>query len=216
MRAAEHAEHFIRGREAQVDLLSRKLKIRPVISATYDAELFGHWWFEGPEWLNFLLRGIDDVRRNFRTVKPSEYLSLKGHRPSCLPVCEPSMSSWGDKGYSERWLNEANDYVYRHLCKVVERMTYLAGRFPDSAGILQRALNQAAREVLLSQHSDWTFIMGNGTHSGYAKRRLKEHVGRFNFLYESIISGEVSEKSLKEMEEGYGLFKDIDYRVYRC
>jgi 1,4-alpha-glucan branching enzyme len=214
-RAAEHAEHFIRGRETQVKLLSRKLKIRPIISATYDAELFGHWWFEGPEWLNFLLRGIDRVPRNVRAITPSEYLSLKGRKPACLPVCEPSMSSWGDKGYGERWLNEANDYVYRHLHKAVERMTYLADRFPDSAGILQRTLNQAAREVLLSQHSDWTFIMKNGTHSGYAKKRLEEHVGRFNFLYESIIAGEVSEKSLREIEDKDGLFKDIDYRVYR-
>ena len=215
VRAAEHAEHFIRSREAQVDLLSRKLKIRPVISATYDAELFGHWWFEGTEWLNFLLRGIDGVRRNFRTVKPSEYLSLKVRRPSSLQVCEPSMSSWGDKGYSEKWLNEANDYVYRHLYKAVERMTYLAGRFPHSTGILQRALNQAAREVLLSQHSDWTFIMGNGTHSGYAKKRFNEHIRRFNLLYESIISGEVGEKSLMEIEDKDGIFKDIDYRIYR-
>lgn len=214
VKAAKHADHFIRGRELQVDLLSRTLKIRPVITATYDAELFGHWWFEGPEWLNFLLRGIDGARRNFRTITPSEYLSMKGHKPARLPVCEPSMSSWGDRGYSERWLNEANDYVYRHLHKAVQRMTYLAGRFPDSAGVLRRALNQAAREVLLSQHSDWTFIMGNGTHSGYAKKRLEEHIGRFNFLYESIISGEVSEKSLKEIEDKDGLFQDIDYRVY--
>jgi 1,4-alpha-glucan branching enzyme len=94
-------------------------------------------------------------------------------------------------------------------------MTCLADRFPDSAGILQRALNQAAREVLLSQHSDWTFIMENGTHSRYAEKRLEEHIGRFNLLYESIISGEVSEESLREIEDRDGLFKDIDYRVYR-
>ncbi len=44
------------------------------------------------------------------------------------------MSSWGEKGYNEVWLNETNDYVYRHLLKAAERMLYLADRFPDARG----------------------------------------------------------------------------------
>jgi 1,4-alpha-glucan branching enzyme len=218
-KAAKHAGHFIFNRELQVNFLSETLEVRqshlkPIITATYDAELFGHWWFEGPEWLDFVLRGIHLENRNFRTITPSEYLSSQACRRSNLQVCQPSMSSWGDKGYSEVWLNCSNDYVYRHLLKATERMIYLAEKFSNTNGILQRALNQAAREVLLSQHSDWVFIIKTGTAAEYAKKRFEAHISRFNSLYQSIISGNISEKWLREIEDKNRIFQDIDYRVY--
>jgi 1,4-alpha-glucan branching enzyme len=125
------------------------------------------------------------------------------------------MSSWGHKGYSEVWLNNSNDYIYRHLHKAIERMINLARKFHNASGILHRALNQALRELLLSQHSDWAFIMDSSTAAGYAKKRFEEHIMRFNNLYQSIISGDISESWLREIEEKDSIFKDIDYRVYR-
>ncbi len=214
-RAAEHARDFIKNREVQVNFLSETLKIRPVVTATYDAELFGHWWFEGPEWLGYLLKGIHQKRRSFTTVTPSEYLDLQAGQAVSIQACEPSMSSWGDKGYNEVWLNISNDYVYRHLLKAAERMTYLADRFPDAKDLLLRALNQAAREILLSQHSDWTFIIRNNTAAEYAKKRIKEHIERFTLLYASIISGDIPEKWLAEVEDKDRIFRDIDYKVYK-
>ena len=124
------------------------------------------------------------------------------------------MSSWGDRGYNEVWLNTSNDYVYRHLLKATGRMIYLAERFPGAHGILRRALNQAAREILLSQHSDWTFIMKNGTATEYAKKRFEEHISRFTVLYKSIISESISEKWLTGIEDTDRIFRDIDYRIY--
>ncbi len=212
-KASEHANNFIRNREFQVHFLSETLKISPVITATYDAELFGHWWFEGPEWLEYLFRGIYLKQRNFRTITPSEYLSL-ARQPASLQKCEPTMSSWGNKGYNEVWLNVLNDYVYRHLLKAAERMIYLSDRFPGAGGILKRALNQAAREILLSQQSDWTFIMKNETATQYAKKRFEEHISRFNFIYQSIISENIPEKWLTEIEEKDRIFPEIDYSVY--
>lgn len=94
-KALEHARNFIHNREIQVSFLSEQHKIKPIITATYDAELFGHWWFEGPEWLDFLLREIHREERNFRTVSPSEYLNSHIYQPQALQVCQPSMSSWG-------------------------------------------------------------------------------------------------------------------------
>ncbi|MBI5187819.1 MAG: DUF1957 domain-containing protein [Nitrospirae bacterium] len=219
-KAREHASNFIFNRELQVNFLSDILKVRhthlkPVITATYDAELFGHWWFEGPEWLDFLLRKIHLECRAFRTITPSEYLSLQACQPESLQVCQPSMSSWGYKGYNEVWLNSSNDYIYRHIHKTTDRMIYLADRFPNANGILQRILNQAARELLLSQHSDWAFIMKRGTATGYARKRFEEHTGRFNSLYQSIISEDISERWLTKIEDKDRIFQDIDYRVYR-
>ena len=214
-KAAEHAAHFILQREKQINLLSDSLKIKPVITAVYDAELFGHWWFEGTEWIECLLRGIHAERRNFRTMIPSEYISEQHFRLTGLQACELSMSSWGERGYSEVWLNDSNDYVYRHVMKAIERMHHLADTFPDENGLLKRALNQAAREVLLSQHSDWTFIMNAGTATEYAKKRIENHIDRFTRLYQSVLSGNVSEPWLKEIEDKDRIFRDIDYRVYR-
>jgi 1,4-alpha-glucan branching enzyme len=93
-------------------------------------------------------------------------------------------------------------------------MIYLADRFPDAHGILLRALNQAAREVLLSQHSDWTFIMKNNTAAEYAKKRFEEHIGRFTFLYQSILSESISEEWLTGVEDRDRIFQDLDYRIY--
>jgi 1,4-alpha-glucan branching enzyme len=212
-KAREHASHFMRERERQINALSEKLNVRPVITAMYDAELFGHWWFEGPEWLEQLFREIHRSNVHFRTITPSEYLNLNP-REKGFQVGEPCMSSWGEKGYSDVWLNEKNDYVYRHLLKASERMLCLAERFPAAKGILLRALNQAAREILLSQHSDWAFILKSGTSGEYAAERLRTHIEQFHCLCEAILSGTISNEWLAELEKRDRIFRDIDYRIY--
>lgn len=218
-KAAEHARDFIGKREVQVDFLSRILKARrahlkPIITACYDAELFGHWWFEGMDWLYFLYKGIHSKKVNFITITPSEYLNSLPCKYTNLQVSQPSTSSWGYKGYSEVWLNSCNDYIYRHMHKTVERMLYLARRFSKAQSLLKRALNQSAREVLLSQHSDWAFILNSGTATAYAKKRFEEHTGRFNNLYQSIVAGKIPRRWLMQIEDKDRIFREIDYRVY--
>jgi 1,4-alpha-glucan branching enzyme len=94
-------------------------------------------------------------------------------------------------------------------------MIELADRFPNAGGLLRRALNQAAREILLAQHSDWTFMMKNDLCTDYARNRFAAHIHRFTFLYESILTGDMQEKTLAEMEDRDRIFQDIDYRVYQ-
>lgn len=216
----EHAFDFLGKKDLQIKFLSeifkaRNASVKPIVTATYDAELFGHWWFEGIDWLEYVLRKIYIDQKSFTTITPSEYLGLKGCSVASLPVCQPSLSSWGDKGYNEVWLNTSNDYVYRHLIKTTERMIDLADTFSEARGILKRALNQAVREVLLSQQSDWTFLMNSGTATEYAKKRFQEHVNIFNRLYNSIIRKRIPEKWLYEIESKDRIFPDIDYRIYR-
>jgi 1,4-alpha-glucan branching enzyme len=210
----EHAYHFIRSREGQVMHFFEKSRARPVITATYDAELFGHWWFEGVYWLEVLFRRIHRIGRNIGLITPSEYLRLQNGSP-LMQISHPSASSWGEKGYHEVWLNDRNDYIYRHLLKATERMIDLADRFSHAEGILLRSLNQAAREILLSQHSDWTFMINNDSAAEYARKRFQTHISRFTYLYESILSGHVQERTLTEMEDRDRIFQNIDYRVYR-
>jgi 1,4-alpha-glucan branching enzyme len=219
-KAAEHASNFIFNRGLQVNFLSDTLRLNsinffPVIVATYDAELFGHWWFEGIDWLDFILRETQKKNVNFKTITPSEYIKLFPSQYECLQTCQPSMSSWGHRGYNEVWLNSSNNYIYRHLHKMTNRMIYLADRFPEANGITRRALNQAARELLLSQHSDWAFMMNAGDATEYAKKRFTEHTARFNSLYKSIISKNIPKRWLVEIEDKDRIFADIDYRVFK-
>ncbi|MBO8141714.1 MAG: DUF1957 domain-containing protein [Firmicutes bacterium] len=210
-KAAIHAGNFLFNRQRQVEYWQAQMERPPLIVAPYDAELFGHWWFEGPKWLDFLIRKIACDQNIIALTTPSEYLA----RFPKNEVAQPSMSSWGYKGYSEVWLAGANDWMYPHLLKAADRMVELADRFDSPDPIARRALNQAARELLLAQSSDWAFIMKSGTSVQYAERRAKDHLGRFQRLYEQLIAGQVDAQWLAGLEARDNLFPWIDYRVYR-
>ncbi|MBN1165140.1 MAG: DUF1957 domain-containing protein, partial [Candidatus Krumholzibacteriota bacterium] len=208
--AAVHAGNFMFNRQKQVEYLNDFLGIKPIIVSPYDAELFGHWWYEGPDWIEFLLRKLHFDQDTIATITPSEYLE-KNPR---LQVIKPTMSSWGFKGYNEVWLEGSNDWIYPHLHIMADRMVELAGRFPQAEGILRRALNQAARELLLAQSSDWAFIMKTGTMIEYAHKRTKDHISRFDRIYRDISTSRINDSWLKEVESRDNIFPDIDYRVY--
>jgi 1,4-alpha-glucan branching enzyme len=210
-KAAAHAGNFMFNREKQIEFLHDFLKIQPIIVSPYDAELFGHWWYEGPEWIEFLIRKIYFDQKTIKMTTPWEYLE----RHPKLQVITPSMSSWGWKGYSEVWLCGDNDWIYPHLHMMADRMVILASRFPDADGITRRALNQAARELLLAQSSDWAFIMKTGTMVEYAVKRTKDHIARFDRLYHDIQGARINDQWLKEVEHRDNIFPDIDYRIYR-
>ena len=95
-------------------------------------------------------------------------------------MATPCASSWGFKGYNDYWLNETNAWTYRHLHVAGERMVELARRHPSADALTTRALNQAARELMLAQSSDWTFIMKTGTTVPYATKRINQHILQFN------------------------------------
>jgi len=211
-KASEHARHFVSQRNKQIDCLFNKFKIKPVVTAAYDTELLGHWWFEGPDWLEFVIRLIDKGNYCFRMITTHEYTSEYGNKINFS--CEPSMSSWGEKGFNNVWVNDSNDYACRHLIRTAERMLYLIKKYPNARGIMKRVLNQAARELLLSQHSDWTFLIKTGTAREYAKKRFQEHIYRFNRLYSEIMTDNIDISWLEDIEYKDNIFKEIDYRVF--
>ena len=132
-----------------------------------------------------------------------------------MQECTPCRSSWGANGYSEVWLNELNDYAFRHLHNSADKMCELAWLFKDEKDKLKiSALNQCARELLLAQSSDWNFIITNGIMVDYAKRRTKDHIGRFNKLYEELKSGQVDKEFLDDISAKDAIFPDIDYKIY--
>ncbi len=132
-----------------------------------------------------------------------------------IQVATPCISSWGKNGYSEVWLNNENDYAHKHLHVAGDRMVELAHLFPNETDKLRKlALNQCARELLLAQSSDWLFIITNQTMVDYAKRRIKDHIGRFTKLYEQIKNDKIDKDFLKMIEEKDKIFPDIDYMIY--
>ncbi|OQZ03360.1 MAG: glycoside hydrolase [Candidatus Brocadia sp. UTAMX1] len=212
-RTAEHAGNFLFNRQRQIEYLSTVMDRKPIVVAPYDAELFGHWWFEGPQWIDFLFRKIASDQKEISLITPLEYLE----KYPVNQVSTPSPSSWGYKGYHEYWLNESNDWIYRHLHKAAERMVELAKTYHclSENALRNRALNQAARELLLAQSSDWAFIMKTGTMVEYAIKRTKEHLLRFTKLYDDIRSDNIDVAWLSNIECKDNIFSDIGYHIYQ-
>jgi len=210
-RASAHAGDFLLNREMQVRYLNDRLGRAPVVLAPYDAELFGHWWFEGPDFLYFLARKIHHDTSVFKLTTPLEFVE----RFPAQQLSVPAASSWGDKGYFDVWVNDSNDWVYPHLHELAERMVALANRHPNADGTLRRALNQCARELVLAQSSDWAFLISTGTAVDYSTRRTRNHVGRFLKLHGQIEGCCIDEQYLASLEEYDNIFPFADYRVYR-
>lgn len=209
-RAAVHAGHFMFNRERQIEYWAERLDVPPIVVAPYDAELFGHWWFEGPDFLDFLFRKVAYDQHVFSFITLSEY--LKRHDTHQIAI--PATGSWGDKGYFEVWVNDLTAYMYPHLSHCAGRMKSLCERFRSPSPLERRALTQCAREVLLAQASDWAFIVTTGTMVEYAHNRFKDHVTRFLSLAAQLERGQVDEGFLSWLETCDSLFPDLDYMVF--
>ena len=209
-RAREHAAHFKFNRERQMEHLAGVMGRSPVVVAPYDAELFGHWWFEGPDWIEDLIRVSAQPGVRYELLSLAEVLQ----RFPTQQISTPAASSWGDKGYWEVWLNGANDWIYPRLHHAAERMIHLARRYAAPSDLERRALNQAARELLLAQSSDWAFIMTTATAVDYAANRTRLHLARFQHLADGLDTGRIPADELARAESADNIFPYMDYRVY--
>jgi len=206
-----HASHFLQSRVGQVEHLAGMLPFEPIIVSPFDMELFGHWWFEGPDFLNVFLRKAAYDQDTFVLATPTDY--LKSHQT--LQLVSPSSSSWGNKGYWEVWLDHCNSWIYPHLHAAARQMTAAARRYQNTRSeARQRILAQMARELLLAQSSDWAFLMKTGTATDYATRRTKDHILRFNQLNGLLAKKAPSLGTVKELEDRDNIFKDINWRYY--
>ena len=180
----------------------------PMIVSPYDAELFGHWWFEGIEFIANVFREIDK-HKIFKAITPIEYLSMYPQNQ----VVEPAPSSWGDQGYFDVWLNEGNGWIYRHLHQMAKLMSQYALN-DENREDYRRVLNQMLRELLLAQSSDWAFLITTNTAKDYSIVRTKEHISNF-FELEAMYNSEINFDKLTEFESKNSIFEFIDYRVFR-
>jgi len=209
-RAADHAGNFMFNRQHQARHLRAHMDRPPVIVAPYDAELFGHWWFEGPDFLDYLFRKLHYDQDDVEPVTLAEYLVRHPRNQAAIP----SAGSWGARGYNWVWLDGSNSWVYRHVHAAGEAMTRLARENRGAGGLRRRALDQAARELLLAQSSDWAFLMMTKQSVEFAARRVKAHMARFHRLQSELESGWIDEGWLADLERRDNIFPRIDYGVY--
>jgi 1,4-alpha-glucan branching enzyme len=197
--------------EKHIQRLAADMDRPPVIVSPYDAELFGHWWFEGPTFLNDVFRQLHWDQDVLECITPGQYLE----RHPTNQRATPSDSSWGLRGFNEQWLNETNAWIWPHVHMAAERMVELAREHREvNDPLARRALNQAARELMLAQSSDWTFIMSTGTNAEYASRRFKEHTMRFQRLCDDVDAGKICEPYLSDLEAKDNIFPDMEYGIY--
>jgi 1,4-alpha-glucan branching enzyme len=211
-RAAAHAGNFVGNRIAQARHLRGMFDGRaPLVVSPYDAELFGHWWYEGPRFLDYVFRKFHWDQQDIATITPGDFLDTG------LPIQTqtPSQSSWGEEGYFKVWLNDHTAWMYPHQQAAEERMTALANRHHDPDWLTRRALNQAARELLLAQSSDWAFQIFQGTTVEYATRRFRSHIRRFDALASDLERNYIDHERLTEIESRDNIFAELDYRIYR-
>ena len=211
-RVAVHADDFVACSRRHIAATGGGHHLKPLIVSPYDAELFGHWWFEGPQWLEAVIRLMAEQPQAVALTTPSVY--LKHH--ASLQTATPSASSWGDGGYNAFWLNPGNDWIYPHLHDAARRMNALARQHGDAeAGSLTyRALQQAGRSLLMAQASDWAFIMKSDTAKEYALRRTRDSLARFNYLEQSVRDGAIDERRLQALEVMDQVFPGLQPVVY--
>lgn len=207
-KAAQHAGNFMFNREKQIDYAAGLMEVPPIIVSPYDAELFGHWWFEGPKWLEFYLRKVAYDQDVFKMVTPGEYLDL-GLK---LQPAQPSPSSWGNAGYNQVWLDDSNSWIYPHLHHFNRRLIHLIKSYHPKNRLEERAIKQAVRELLLAQSSDWAFIMKTGTMVEYAHKRTKNHLAWHRRLIEQLEDNQIDEQFLAGLENTNNIFPNLNYK----
>jgi 1,4-alpha-glucan branching enzyme len=166
-RAIAHADHF-------VSLLHAHLEPRDedaVVVAAYDTELFGHWWYEGPIWLETVLRRLmaSGQGASLRATTLAGYLN---RHPPTRRLALPE-SSWGAGKGHWAWVTDETRWIWQALREAEARFAGL----PEGT---DPAARQAAwRELCLLQTSDWPFMINHAKSPDYAAERVQIHLARF-------------------------------------
>jgi 1,4-alpha-glucan branching enzyme len=208
----EHARHYAALTENLISEFYDQNAKYGIIAAAYDTELFGHWWFEGIDWIKNVLKLLSKSE-SVELTTASEF--VERHPPT--DVLALKEGSWGQAGNHFTWDNADTKWMWPLINSAAMTMEQLAAWVKNPSKNLELVLNQAARELLLLQSSDWPFLVTTGQAKEYATDRFEEHLKRFNEMAEAALSGKVNQETLKRCKEFYELdnvFPDIDYRNF--
>lgn len=207
-RAREHGKNFVEERAQQLRSAQDRMGDRPAhITCAFEAEFFGHWWYEGTAFLESVFEHARDHADVLQLGTPLQYM---GAEP-VHQLATPNTSSWGAGGYFDMWLNGETAWLYRYLHNAEIRMREIVDDNPDAHGSRARALRQAGRELILAQTSDWTFIIRSGNSQNYALDRIEEHLLNFQRLADGLENGSIDEDFLSDLETRHPIFPDLDW-----
>jgi 1,4-alpha-glucan branching enzyme len=188
-----------------------------VVTAPFDTELFGHWWFEGPRWLGKVLRKIN-ANPDIQAISLGNHLAK--NRPT--QVITMPEGSWGQGGFHYIWLNQWTEWTWKHIYAAEDKMVELAEKYRETGDVnLRRILNDLARELLLLESSDWQFLISTWSARDYAENRVGVHRDQFQNIvrilndYEN--NGRLSEtdqKYLERMERIDDIFPGLDFTYW--
>jgi 1,4-alpha-glucan branching enzyme len=186
----------------------------PILCSPFDAELFGHWWFEGPMWLEAVARNLHDYPNGIELINCSDYLD-RFPRAAFIAMHE---GSWGAEGTNHVWMNPDTSWTYTHIypAENFTRDVCTAGKWKETAEG-QRIVKQLCRELLLLESSDWQFLITTGAARDYAELRFKTHDSQFNEIKAIWLTYEAhgnitaqQEERLAAIELRDSIFPDID------
>ncbi|MCL2130686.1 MAG: DUF1957 domain-containing protein, partial [Treponema sp.] len=210
--AKNKAHCFLETRLSRLKAASALMDGSAISLCVFKADSIGRFWYEGPLFIETLFReGVKSGELQFMT--PSEYLWKQDS--GTFQTISPEYTSWGVNGYAETWLDSSNDWMYRHAMRALERMVEIAERFPDNTGLKERALNQAAREIMLVLSSDWSKMLYKQESADYARNCIENSLRNFTTIYEALGSNYISTEWLTQLERRHSIFPNINYRVFR-
>ncbi|MDR0662776.1 MAG: DUF1957 domain-containing protein [Spirochaetaceae bacterium] len=221
-KAEKYADVFLERRVTALnlagELMQKNIDGTPVSLCVWNMDFFGRFWHEGPLFLENIFR-LGCAKKEIQFMTPLEYIDSQDE--SLFQTIKPEYSSSGFNGYAESWLDASNDGYYRHIFRASERMAELAERFRNETGIKERALNQAAREILLALSCDWQRLISTQNNTSlpkwknYAESALESHLKNFTTIYEALGSSYLSTRFLTDIERRNNIFPDINYGVFR-
>ncbi len=178
----------------------------------FDAELFGHWWFEGVDFIKQVIKKLHNHLPEVKLQTASEYLDE--HQPSA--AVQLPESSWGQGGHFWVWQNHQTEWMWPIIHSAERRVENIVSRYPQvpQDKLLHRALNQLVRENLLLQSSDWPFLVTTWQARDYAVERFRKHQENFETLAAMIENNSIDDGYLQSIESVDNLFSEIDYRVF--
>jgi 1,4-alpha-glucan branching enzyme len=177
-RCRSHAMHYA----SLLREIGRSEHRGELIVAPFDTELFGHWWFEGVEFLSDLYRQM--ARGTGGGPRPTTASRHLAEQPASAAV-ELAEGSWGANGDFSKWLNPETEWTWKRLWPAEQRFWAQVGPSLGN-GDRDELVAQAARELLLAQSSDWQFIISSGTAGDYASRRFTEHLDNLDRLLDGL------------------------------
>lgn len=194
-KAASHAGHFVYCRNARFEYLRKVMWKKPLVTAPYDAELFGHHWYEGPRFLYYLFKKLHYDQNVSELVTPSAYLAAN---PTGQDLYL-STSSWGEKGTFEKWMRGDTSWMYRHAHEAARAYQELVEQAPQDE-LSQRALRQAGRQLMVAMSSDLPFVISNGHFIDRMKEQFFQSLRDFWTLHQDILQGRVDSGLLRQLE----------------